>query len=633
MGDKAVVRTVCTLDCPDACGLEVRVAKGAVASLRGSAHHPVTRGFTCAKIHRYAERVLHGPRRVRAPLIRRGEAFVEASFEAALEVVAERVGRVVEEFGWHSVFAYQGLGSTGATKMYVKRLFNALPAHTTFSGGICGAAGIAAQTLDFGYRRAHQYDDALNSDAIVLWGRNPAATSVHFMATVREARRRGALAVVIDPVRTETADAVDRWISVVPGRDRFLAAYVLKRVFERCDVSSAEARGAGLAAFGDVVRSLGDEFLVAESGATRADADFLAELFCSGARVGIWPGWGLQRHTKGGLTFRLLDALSFLTGNVGVSGGGVNHGFDEWRFFDQTLAGTSKNVRTTPIGTLSRAIRGLVEPPVKAIFVFAGNPVSQLPRGRDFGAFMREAFSVVVDGLMTETAACADVVLPATLLFETDDLVGSYGHHVVGRARRVVEAPAGTRSDVDIVNGLADAFGLAGFGLSTDDVLLRAAAPLGDEGARLAVGEADWMACDEDPVAYRHGFATEDGRFQFVPLEREDFVSEPQRGVWLISAHHAGDMHSQGLADRSRVILAPEGTVESEGPVVLEGARAELRSKVEFCGRISAGAILVYEGGEDGHNANDLVDPGITDLGDGVPFYSTTVTVRPGGAS
>jgi len=165
---KEHIRRVCALDCPDACGLLVTVANGAIVRIKGDPAHPVTKGFTCSKIARYPERVLASELRVVRPPLRQGERFVEISHDDADAIIGRRVREAVEEHGLETVFFYHGLGSTVASALYTYRFFNSLPAYTTFAGSICGAAGIAGQTADFGYRRFHHYKDCLNSDVIIF---------------------------------------------------------------------------------------------------------------------------------------------------------------------------------------------------------------------------------------------------------------------------------------------------------------------------------------------------------------------------------------------------------------------------------------------------------------------------------
>jgi len=630
---KEQIRTVCTLDCPDACGLLVTVANGAVVRIKGDPEHPVTKGFTCSKIARYPGRVLASERRVVRPLLRQGERFVEISYDDAYAIIGERVREAVEEHGWETVFFYHGLGSTGASALYTHRFFNSLPAYTTFSGSICGAAGIAGQTADFGYRRSHHYQDCLNSDVIIFWGRNPAVTAVHLFEVARAARTRGARLITIDPVRTKTADNSDLWIRISPDGDRFLIAYLLKRILsaisEAGDISYTRVRegSRGFEEFARALKSLDEGYLLSQAGVVPEYADELSRIFASEARIGIWPGWGLQRHTHGGLVFRLLDALSFVTGNSGVEGGGVNHGFDEWRFFDVAFGGTKTRARTVPIGLLARDIPTL-DPPVDVFFVAGANPVSQLPKGRLFGELMRQArLSVVVDGLMTETAARADIILPVSLMFETDDVVGSYGHNVVGRARRCVAPPEGVVTDTDVVNGVADALGISGFAMDREHVLRAVARTLGRDGDDLAMGRRQYVIVDEDPVAYRDGYATPDGLFHFAEIPRDAFEPRPG-GTTLLSTHYEHDMHSLGLAERTRNLIVSSSTHRDSGATALvrsEGGTLSLPA--ELSDRVCEDAVVLYEGGEEGFSANDLIEPCVTDIGHGVPFYSTHVSV------
>ena len=225
--DAGLVRGACPHDCPDRCAWVVRVEDGVAMSLVGDRDHPETRGVLCAKVDHYVERA-YSPLRVLHPLRRTAAkgagSFERVSWEEALDDIAGRVGAIVREFGPTAILPYSFSGTQGLLQAngMGRRFFSRLGA-SRLDRTVCGTAGSAGLEMTIGTSAAMLPRDLEHSRFIVLWGTNPIVTNLHLWPVIREARKRGATVVVIDPLKTRTAAAADWHVRPLPGSDAALA--------------------------------------------------------------------------------------------------------------------------------------------------------------------------------------------------------------------------------------------------------------------------------------------------------------------------------------------------------------------------------------------------------------------------
>jgi len=222
-----VVRGGCPHDCPDSCAWEVTVEDGRAVKLAGSASNPYTHGGLCAKVNNYLDRV-YSPDRVLHPLRRvgpKGEGrFEQVSWEVALAEIASRLRSVIAEHGGEAVLPYDFAGNMGVIQWHsMSRRFFARLGASRLLRGICGSTANAGVMATIGTTTGILPEDIVHSRFIVLWGTNTVVTNLHLWPLVRRARDQGAKVVVVDPVRTRTAEAADWHIQPLPGTDSALA--------------------------------------------------------------------------------------------------------------------------------------------------------------------------------------------------------------------------------------------------------------------------------------------------------------------------------------------------------------------------------------------------------------------------
>jgi anaerobic selenocysteine-containing dehydrogenase len=645
-------RTTCNRDCPDACGIVATVEDGRVTRLQGEKEHPITRGFLCYRTSRFLDRQ-YSPDRLTTPLYRRrvADEFQAIGWDEALDIAAERLLAIRRESGPAAVFHYRSGGSLGLLKHLCDHFFEQFGPVTVKRGDICAGAGGAAQVLDFGDEDSNDVFDLLSARHIVLWGKNVYTSSPHLIPILKEAKAGGAGIVLIDPVHHRTAALADCVIQNRPASDFALAMAVAQVLFAR---GWADPDAAAYCDHLDEFRALAARRSLAawcaEADVAPAAAADLARRLGPEKPAAILVGWGLGRRLHGAATVRAIDALAAVSGNLGIPGGGVSFYYKRRGAFDVSFVrGKAAAPRTVCEPLFGPELLAVAEPPIRAVWVTAANPVAMLPESETTVAALRSReFVVVVDCFLTDTAECAHLVLPTTTLLEDDDLLGSYGHHWLGASRPVVAPPAGVRTDLEIMQGLAARVGLgpalAGSAREWKERLL--APKMGPYGITAADLEARAV---RNPLAPPVIFA--DRRFP-TPSGRVNLVANEPLG-----AEPAAESTAESTAEYPLVLMSistdraqsSQWAVAESGPAVAtvhpdaanglaDGALARLESAVaSLVVRVAhdpaqrRDVVLVPKGGhrKDGRCANSLVRARTTDLGEGGALYDERVRLAP----
>ena len=514
---------------------------------------------------------------------------------------------------------------------------------TEKSGDICSGAGEAAQVTDFGLSDSNDLFDLLNSRTIVLWGKNVFVSSVHLIPILKEARRRGARLILIDPVRHRSATLCDLVLQPRAGGDAGLACGTARWLWENGAIDrQAAAYCDHLEAYRELVfsRSLAEWADAAD--VSREQLLQFAAAYAQGPSA-ILIGWGMQRRRFGAATVRTLDALAAVSGNMGIAGGGASFYFRRRGAFDLSFAEGLKPAQTIPEPLLGSGILALKNPPVRMAWITAANPVVTLPDSRTVAEALRtRELTVVVDSFLTDTARCAHLVLPTTTFLEEDDLLGAYGHHWLADMTAAVPPLAGTRSDYDILRALAPRVGLGDEFQEEVSVwksrLLHRVAPLGVTPERLAQGAVRNPLAASVLFADRR-FSTPSGKINLIhqlPIELTSPPRSPQPVATLSAISTACAQSSQWTAEQQRGLpvalvhpsLVPGATEGQEADLV--SALGSLRVRLKFQTELRADIVLMDKGGwlSTGRCANALIRAQLTDDGEGAVYYDTPVEIR-----
>ncbi|HRI51107.1 MAG TPA: molybdopterin-dependent oxidoreductase [Pseudomonadota bacterium] len=634
-------KTTCNRDCPDTCRIVATVEDGRVTHLAGDPDHPVTRGFLCYRTSHFLQ-TQYSPQRLVSPLLRepRSGQLVPVSWTQALDYAAAELLRIRAESGPAAIFHYHSAGSLGLLGKVVDSFFERFGPVTVKRGDICSGAGDYAQMTDFGDEDSNDVFDLLNAKNIILWGKNVFVSSPHLIPILRQARERGARLCLIDPVHHKTATLCDSYIQPRPAGDFALAMAITRLLFER---GLTDPDAAQYCDHLPELRALAESRSLAawcqEADVEVAVAADLAHRLGVERPAAILVGWGMGRRSNGAAIVRALDALSAITGNLGVAGGGVSFYFKRRGAYDTSFVrGESAAPRTICEPLFGSELLAMRDPPIRAVWITAGNPVAMLPDSNTTAQALRSReLVVVVDSWLSDTAEQATLVLPTTTLLEADDLLGAYGHHYLGVARPVVEPPPTVKSDLQIIQELAARVGLGEeFAPSAREWQRRIAEPkLAAHGITLETIESGAVANPLSPKIFcaDRKFKTASGKVNLVhAAPAAPPPADPEYPLQLLSLSTEKSQSSQW----PRQPRGPAScTVHPDAAAgIADGALASLKSRL---GAMTVRVVhdpaqrrdvaLVPKGGHlrDGRCANALIRAATTDNGEGGALYDEPV--------
>jgi anaerobic selenocysteine-containing dehydrogenase len=640
------VLTACTRDCPGSCSIIAGIENGKVVSLKGNPDHPYTQGFLCPSTAKYLQERHYNSQRVLNPLLKVEGRWKKISWNQALDIIAEKLLKNVKEYGSESILYYQGFGARTALRILNKRFFNLLGGVSTLYGTVCGGIGQSGQEIDMGTRISHDPEDHLHSRNIIIWGRNPAITDIHLWKIIKKAQKKGINTIVIDPIKTRTARLVSQFYQPKPNSDAYLALAMAKIIIrdKLYDVEFLKNHSENFSNYLQIVDKYTLEDLSLKCDISQENIEELARIYVDGPSS-IITGWGLHRYKQGHLTFRMIDALAAVSGNIGVSGGGVSQGFDEYGFFDHSWNADemAPKARKLPMPIIGQAILDAQAPPIKMIFITAGNPVAMCPNsGKVKNALKSVDFVVMVDHFLNDTSQEADLFLPATNFLEELDLVGGYGHNVVAPLNPVIKPRGEARSELWIFQQLSQRLGFADdMKGSAKEWLEKLASPLIKEGFTIDELMKKPVRVPSPPLTpfIDKKFYTRSGKFRFISsfeMEEKENEEFPLRLLSIMPGNWIGseipeEEHGEGYLEINvnPLIIEYEGLEEGD-LALLESKIASLPVIIRADKESRIDCISTYRGGWMSFNkcVNVLTEDIISDKGDGTPYYETRVRIK-----
>lgn len=535
--------SACPHDCPSTCALDVEIKQdGTIGRLRGSADNTYTAGVICAKVARYAERMYH-PDRLLKPLIRKGEKgagdWQEIEFEDALDVIAEKFIQAEQAHGSQSIWPYFYAGTMGQVQLNsIKRLTHA-KRYSNMLGTICITPAWTGFAMGTGAVRGSDPREMANSDCVVIWGTNPVSTQINVMTHAIKARKtRGAKIVVIDIYDSPTMKQADHKIILKPGTDGALACAIMHVLFRDgladWDYMNQYADDPkGLDAH---IKDKTPQWASQITGLPVAKIEEFATMIGRTKRTFLRLGYGFARHRNGAINMHAALCIATVLGLWKHEGAGALHNNAEIFSLDTSYVQgahlADPNVRTLDQSKLGRVLTGDQDalqggPQIAAMLIQNTNPMNVTPEQRLVRqGFMRDdLFTAIHEQFMTDTAKLADIVLPATMFLEHDDMYKGGGNQHVTLGTKQVDPPThalgGPRENLYVIDGLAKRLGLGDlpeFNMSARQHLDRILADSG-YGNFDDFAQAKWI--DEQPdfttSNYLNGFAHADGKFRFKP--------------------------------------------------------------------------------------------------------------------
>ena len=482
MEEKRIKEGLCGI-CPSGCGIEITMEEGRLRHIKPMEGHPL--GIVCTRgVH--AEEVIYSPDRIQFPMKRignRGEGKLERiSWDEAFELSARLIKKVVKKYGPEAIAIYSGRGgfeeslrdiftSGGQDNICLNFIFPLGSPNTFSSSSLCNNSHrVLAPVTTFGTSLDHLFPDFEGSDRIVVWGSNSATDSPPInLKKILEAMARGTKIIVIDPLRTYTAEKADEWIGIRPGTDGALGLGMAHVIMEKglYDMAFADDWMHGLEEFKEYVKGFPPEKVEKITWVKAKKIERLA-LDLVKPRTSLLLHTGLEYTNSGVQNIRAILIFWALAGNLDRPGGLV---------FRMPEASPIRRNRIEPpqgkpaigsdrhplycnlnrSGHFMEVPRAILEGDpywVKGLIVLGGSIVTSFPNPN----LWRHCFEsletlITIDRFLTNEALYADVVLPGTTMFE----ITSYKRYPgqLSYRERIVPPPGEAKNDTLILAELA----------------------------------------------------------------------------------------------------------------------------------------------------------------------------------
>ncbi|MCT4475692.1 molybdopterin oxidoreductase family protein [Peribacillus frigoritolerans] len=466
-----VFPSVCSLDCPDQCGLLLHKKDGKIIKVQGDPDHPVTKGNICNKVRNMTAR-LYDPNRLKQPLKRIGQKgegkFAPISWEEAIDTITSKWKDLIDMHGPESILPYSFYGNMGnlSAEGMDRRFFHRLGA-SMLERSICNAAGSVGYSYTMGGSFGTDPEETIHTKLFIMWGINAVSTNMHQVTLAQQARKNGTKVVVIDVHKNQTGKWADWFIPILPGTDSALALGLMHILYAENLVDQAflDEYTVGAAELREHVRQYDPATVSAITGVPIDDLYELARMYGTTSPSFVRIGNGLQHHDNGGMAVRTIACLPALTGQWMAEGGGAIKGNSGYLAFNTNALRRpdllqNKATRTINMNQIGQALLEK-ENPIHSMFVYGSNPALVAPNANKVqeGLMREDLFTVVHDLFLTETAMFADIVLPATSSYETEDFYNSYWHNYVQIQKPVVEKYGESKSNVELFKLLAVGMG------------------------------------------------------------------------------------------------------------------------------------------------------------------------------
>jgi anaerobic selenocysteine-containing dehydrogenase len=467
------VHGACPHDCPDTCAMTYTVEDGKLTDVKGKPEHPMTRGALCAKLNDFAQHHYNGER-ILYPMRRSGPKgsgqFTRISWDEALGEIKSRWSGIIAKHGAEAILPYSYLGNEGMVQGLTvgDAFFNKLGA-TVAEKTFCGSGSSTAWLLTVGPTMGTDPESFAVSKYIVIWGCNSVSTNLHHWHIVKEAQRKGAKVVVIDSYKSRTAKEADWHIMPKPGTDGALAMALIHVLIDEdlTDRDYIRDHTIGYEQLAERATEFTPEYAEAVTGVPAADIRKLAREYATTKSAALRPGVAVERSAGGAQALRAIFCLPALTGAWKHPGGGI-YAMPLWEFpirWDRVCRPDliPEGTRVVNVLKLGAALTGELDldPGIHSLMVYNCNPASQSAETDKIiqGLAREDLFTVVSEHFVTDTARYADILLPATMSAEHDDMMFSWGHFYLTLNQKAIEPPGECVSNAELFRRLAKTFG------------------------------------------------------------------------------------------------------------------------------------------------------------------------------
>lgn len=686
----STVQGTCHHDCPDSCGWTVTVNNGVAVQLRGTKEHPTSYGELCPKVNHLLERV-YSPERILHPLKRVGPKgsgeFQQVTWEEALTGIASQLTSIIETHGPEAVLPYYDAGNQSLLAMdgIAHRFFHQMGASKLIMA-ICGKSVGAGISMTNGTGLSVDAMEIEHSRLIILWGTNTHLTNRHLWPVIERARAQGARLVVIDPIRTVTAQQVDpaqgdMFIAPRPGTDIALMLAMM-HILIRDSLTDTDWIAEHTHGYEELAAHVADWTPVRAGeicGITVAEIETLAHLYGTIRPSMLRSLVGPEHHENGAMFYRTLACLPALVGAWRDRGGGLSRSQGSWSSqiinysalnAPELLAGRDpRSINMSRLGEALTAMPAEEGPAIHALIVWSVNPLVVVPNAdlvRE-GLEREDLLCVVHEQFMTDSARYADYVLPATTQIENLDVVPPWGHLWLGWNAPAIAPLGESVSNPELFRRLATAMGYTDERFQTDDRTLLIDALGADVVQQLETDGWYKVPYPEDGRPWAQGnFPTRTGKVEFVsqtlaslgqpslptfvapkesPLGDPELARKyplslltPKQHRRFMNASYAhlpqhGPREGGPYVEMHPLDAQTRGLSEGD-TAVIHNQRASLTLPVQISDRLRPGVVAIpfgwwREHHPDGQIANSLTSDTLTDWGGGVAYSDTLVQIRP----
>ena len=623
------------------------LAGGRIGRIAGARDNSYTRGIVCAKVARYAERIDH-PDRLLRPLRRTGPKgsgdFRPISWEAALEEVAERFVHIAQRSGTEAIWPYHSGGNMGILQRYgLDRLRNAMR-YSRQQTTICVTPAESGWLAGVGKLVGPDPREMEEADLIVIWGANPVSTQVNVMTHVARARKaRGTKLAVVDVYRTPTIEQADLALVLRPGTDAALALAVMHVL-----LAEKLADRDYLARFTDFdaeterhILTRTPQWAAEITGLSVEEIVAFARTYGATRKSFLRIGFGFTRTRNGSSAMHAVSCLPSMTGAWAEKGGGaffLSFDKEQWGI-DTTLINGSgaidPSIRMLDQSRIGAVLCGEPEalcggPPVEAMLMQNANSATVAPDTAKVlrGLGREDLFLVVQEQFLTPTARLADIVLPATMFVEHDDIYYGLGHTHLTFGPKLVEPRGEALPNSHTVRELGRLLGCSHPSLTMSDrELLDHALARSGLGSFADATREGWIdrALTFERAHFLNGFPQPDGRFHFKPdwtRVGRDHFRMPRIADWSPDYEQADQRHPYKLVcPPARSFLnstfseTPTSIAREKGPSVRMHPDAAARAQVSEGDRVrignARGSVVLTATLDAGQQAATLIVEGI----------------------
>jgi anaerobic selenocysteine-containing dehydrogenase len=618
-------------------------------------------------MNRYQETV-HSPLRLTRPLLRTGAKgsgeFRPISWEEAIDRIAERWQKIIDQYGSEAILPYSYAGTMGLIQRNAGHSFFHRLGASRLDRTICSPAKDVGWKTVMGETPGPHPDEVAESDLVILWGINAVSTNIHFLHGVNKAKEKGATVWLIDTYETITSSLADQTYIVRPGSDGSLALGLMHLLVHH-NLIDDDFLASHVQGFEELKEEILPDFPPEKvsllTGLSPETIEAMAYAYGRAKNPFIRLGSGLSRYGNGAMAIRTIACLPAFVGAYGKRGGGCLAGTSTAGAFamKEVLREDfmTKKTRTINMNRLGWALNELNNPPIQSLYVYHSNPASVTPDQNQVlkGLAREDLFTVVHERFMTDTARYADIVLPSTSSLEHSDLYRSYGTYYIQRAKAAIPPVGESKSNREVFSLLAQRmeFHEPFFRQTADDLiehLLSIPSPMreGIDREAFSAGKAVEISLPRDA---RTRFKTPSGKIEILnPRESHPlpFYLPPYDGDYPFRLMTAPSLYCLNSSFREREDLRKtekamflqmnpadaeiKGIKEGDSVIVFNQL-GEVSFSLRVTPKVHSGVVVAegiwwLEHCPGLRSVNALTSQRLTDQGGGSTFYDNTVDVR-----